>query len=92
MLPLDNDVKRLNKCNANKRNGLKHVPTRSILPHHLAVVAEFFIIIHFVNCHAVRLRGDVAHLVSLFGVVVHGTLAIVASSVFSLAICVEKDT
>ena len=71
----------------------RYANTCSVLPHaqHLTVVAVFVIIVHLVNRHAVGLCGDVAHLVALLGIVVHGALAVVATSVLCLSIGVEED-
>jgi hypothetical protein len=69
----------------------QRVVSVQILSHHLTVV-KVLVVNHFVNGHAVGLVRDVAHLVSFFGVLEHGCLAVVTGLVGGLAGMVEETT
>jgi hypothetical protein len=69
----------------------QRVVSVQILSHHLTVV-KVLVVNHFVNGHAVGLVRDVAHLVSFFGVLEHGCLAVVTGLVGRLAGMVEETT
>jgi hypothetical protein len=62
-----------------------------ILSQHFTVVAVVFLVVHLVNCHAVRLRGDVAHLITFFGFIVHGAFAIESAAILALTVGVKED-
>jgi len=47
----------------------------SVLTHHFAVLTE--LLVHFVDCHDVRLCGDVHDYIRLFTLIVHRTVGFV---------------
>jgi hypothetical protein len=93
--------KRLYKCRirnidlAHTATGVQHREGVSnlVLAHHLTIITESIFLVHFVHSHACRLCSDIAHLITFFSVIVHGTfVAAFATSYFALTIGVEEDT